>query len=153
MIAIRPIREAILRLDPTASTLTSNHVLFVRLCLEARSYRAALPILDRNVTAFPPQHQTRSPAQAAAKLQGTVFITAASGLSDRLTHVDHLSYHLFGAMVYIGLKKWDRALELLRFVVSAPTLSAPSLIQVEAYKKWILVNLIYHGWVSDTPPG
>lgn len=151
LIAIRPIREAILRLDPTASTLTSNHVLFVRLCLEAKSYRAALPILDRNVTAFPPQHQTRSPAQAAAKLQGTIFITPASGLSDRLTHVDHLSYHLFGAMIYIGLKKWDRALELLRFVLSAPTLSAPSLIQIEAYKKWILVNLIYHGWAPRLP--
>lgn len=84
------------------------------------------------------------------KQPGTPPITASSGLSAKLTYADHLQYHLFGAMIYIGLKKWERALEFLDFVISTPTANATSAIMVDAYKKWILVNILLYGRVSTS---
>ena len=78
-------------------------------------------------------------------------ITNVSGFSTKLAYTDHLLYHLYGAMIYIGLKKWKRALEFLRYVITAPAAGAISKIMVEAYKKWILVSLIYQGSVSGSP--
>lgn len=76
------------------------------------------------------------------------YITAGSGLSAKLTYADHLHYHLYGAMIYMGLKKWERAMEFLEFVITAPTATVASNIMAEAYKKWLLVGLIHLGRVS-----
>ena len=143
--AVLPIRTAILRLDPPASTLTSNHLLFIRLCLDAKTFRHALPILDRDIQAFPP---AAKPANSATISQFSSYINATSGLTDRLTYHHHLEYHLFVALIYMGLKRWERALEFLTFVIVAPTIGPASTIQVEAYKKWVLVGLLVHGGVS-----
>jgi hypothetical protein len=48
----------------------------------------------------------------------------------------------------MGLKRWERALEFLTFVIAAPTIGPASTIQVEAYKKWVLIGLLYYGGVS-----
>ncbi|KAI9885759.1 MAG: hypothetical protein M1823_002437 [Watsoniomyces obsoletus] len=199
ILAVRPIREAILRLDPMSSTLTSNHVLFAHLCLEASMFRAALPILDRDILAFPLPHHPRllhpsspdmnasrttlpsvaevestngsnkteatsnvgttSKSETLSKSESTksrkvpriTVITIHSSLSAKLTHVDHLCYHLYGAMIYIGLKQWDRALQFLGYVITAPTMGEISKIQLEAYHKWFLVNLIHHGMIPELP--
>ncbi len=151
--AILPIRSAILRLDPTSSTFTSSHLVFARLCLEARAFQAALPVLDNDIFHFPPisekaaantgnwfpcsQHETSS-----------TFITIPLGLTEKLDYRDHLEYFLFGAMIYMGLKNWERAQLFLEMVIVSPTTSTASMIQVHAYKKWVLVNLIYKGGVS-----
>ena len=79
---------------------------------------------------------------------GSANVHATSGLTEKLTYHHNLEYHLFGALIYIGLKKWGRALEFLSFVINTPTIGATSNIQVEAYKKWVLVGLIVHGGVS-----
>ncbi|KAI9849767.1 MAG: hypothetical protein M1838_006268 [Thelocarpon superellum] len=149
LLAVHPIRHAILRLDPTSATLTSNHLLFVRLCLEAKTYRAALPVLDRDILDFP---STQHNASASGPDQvSSSFITVSSGLSATLHYTDHLEYHLLGAMVYMGLKKYERALEFLELVISTPTNNTASTIMVEAYKKWVLVSLIHQGHVGPLP--
>lgn len=53
-------------------------------------------------------------------------------------------------MIYMGLKKWKRALLFLEIVIMSPVVSNVSKIQVDAYKKWVLVSLLYKGHVSDT---
>jgi COP9 signalosome complex subunit 3 len=149
IVAVLPIRAAILRLDPSSSTLTSNHLLFIRLCLDAKTFRHALPILDRDIQAFP---SAPKPANSAiGSRYSSSYINATSGLTDRLTYRHHLEYHLFGALIYMGLKRWERALEFLTFVIVAPTIGPASTIQVEAYKKWVLVGLLVHGGVSLIP--
>lgn len=151
--AIFPLRSAILRLDPSGSCFTSSHLIFVRLCLEAREFYSAVPVLDKDIYHFPlgsdkggihinprfwcSHHEPHS-----------TFITLASGLSKSLDHRDHLQYFLFGAMIYIGLKDWERAFLFLEIVIISPATNATSMIQVEAYKKWVLVSLLLKGRVS-----
>lgn len=56
-------------------------------------------------------------------------------------------------MIYMALKDWERALFFLEVVIAAPGISSrdgggASKIQVEAYKKWVLIGLIHQGHVS-----
>lgn len=51
-------------------------------------------------------------------------------------------------MIYIGLRDWERALLFLEIVIASPTINTTSVIQVEAYKKWVLVSLLLKGRVS-----
>ncbi len=52
-------------------------------------------------------------------------------------------------MLYMGSKKWERAQLFLELVLVSPAINTASMIQVEAYKKWILVNLLLKGHVSN----
>ncbi|KAF7825257.1 COP9 signalosome complex subunit 3 [Senna tora] len=54
-------------------------------------------------------------------------------------------------MVCIGQKNYQKALELLHNVVTAP-MSTINAIAVEAYKKYVLVSLIHHGQFSTSLP-
>ncbi|MCJ1251285.1 hypothetical protein MMC30_008516 [Trapelia coarctata] len=146
--AITPIRTAMLRLDPSTSCFTSTHLLFVRLCLHTKAFQDALPILDNDIFHFPTvDHNPRSsPPQLSEQHESSyAFITTSSGLSQNLNYQDHLRYFLYGAMLYLGLKNWKRTLLFLELVVVSPAINTASMIQVEAYKKWILVGLLLKG--------
>ncbi len=125
----------------------------IRLCLETREYNAALPILEKDIYHFP-LHSDKGAANSHSRYacsqqdSSSTFITTSSGLSEKLEYQDHLKYFLFGAMIYIGLKDWERALLFLDIVISSPTVNSTSMIQVEAYKKWVLVSLLLRGQVS-----
>ena len=80
----------------------------------------------------------------------STYITQESGLSAKLDYRDHLQYFLFGAMLYMGLKEWKKALLFLEIAMTSPVTNNASKIQVEAYKKWVLVSLLYKGSVSCT---
>lgn len=152
--AITLIRTAILRLDPSSSCFTSNHLLFMRLCLEGREYRVALPVLDKDIFYLPSSPNTESmqvnpPFPCSSHEFSSSFITTTSHLSETLDHTHHLRYFLFGAMIYTKLRNWRRALHFLEIVITCPTANTASMIQVEAFKKWILVNLLANGQVRN----
>lgn len=154
LLATRPIREAILRLDPSCAVFTSTHLLFIQLCLKARSYACALPVLDKHVCHFPAL-SSRASSNLSSSLctrneTSLTFITDSSGLSSKLTYKDYLRYFLYGGMVYMALKKWRKALHLLGVVISMPTAGSISMVMVEAYKKWVLVGLLAKGKVRKT---
>ncbi|XP_062195786.1 COP9 signalosome complex subunit 3-like isoform X2 [Phragmites australis] len=77
-----------------------------------------------------------------------------SVLEDDIFEVDQprdlFLYCYYGGMIYIGLKKFPKALELLHNAVTAP-MSSLNAIAVEAYKKYILVSLIQNGHVPSFP--
>lgn len=50
-------------------------------------------------------------------------------------------------MIYLALKEWRRAILFLEMVLTAPSKTHSSHIQVEAYKKWVLANLLAYGEV------
>ncbi|KAI9891923.1 MAG: hypothetical protein M1814_002308 [Vezdaea aestivalis] len=152
ILAVHPIRAAILRLDPESSTFTSNHHLFVSLCLEAKLYRAALPVIDKDIHDFP-SGATNVTTGVPASLNGTSSsnITLSSGFSAKMTYQTYLEYYLYGAMAYMYLKKWSKALDFLTCVITAPVGTNPSAIMVEAYKKWVLVGLIHKGALLKYP--
>ncbi|KAI9039259.1 putative COP9 subunit 3 [Aspergillus affinis] len=153
--AVLVIRDSISRLG-ISNTFTSVHLLFVRLSLLAKMYTHALPILDRQVCHFPnPSNQGyqqyRHLILCTEHEQNTAFISEASGFSAKLAYRDHLSYFLYGAMVYIVLKDWDKAIHWLSIVISSPVTGPVSKIMVEAYKKWLLVNLLANGKLASAP--
>jgi COP9 signalosome complex subunit 3 len=152
-LAVPVIRDAILRLDPSSEVLTSIHIAFIKLCLKSRSYSLALPVLDRQICHFPTTtgqayQKYHQPVLSREYESSMAFITDASGFSTKLTYRDHLRYFLYGAMIYIALKRWDKALHFLSIVISCPVTNAVSKLMVEGYKKWVLVNLLRYGKVT-----
>ncbi|KAL2001440.1 hypothetical protein VTN02DRAFT_1776 [Thermoascus thermophilus] len=150
LLAVQPIRDAMLRLDPSGSSFTSTHVLLNRLCLHARAYAVALPIIDKDICHFSTGsdqvYLKRSrPLLCSQHQTSATFITHASGFSAKLSYRDHLQYFLYGSMIYMGLKQWGKALHFLSVVISAPCVNSVSMIMVEAYKKWVLVSLLERG--------
>lgn len=83
----------------------------------------------------------------------TIYLNPDFGLTQKLSSRDYLEYHLFGAMIYMGLKQWENAMSFLEIVLLAPTSTATSMIMVEAYKKWVLVGLLLNGKEPSLPQG
>jgi len=140
--------SAMLRLDPTAGTFTSTHLRFLRTCLERSAPSYALPVLDKNIYAMP----TTPPKFMADEFLcddlelSNVFITPKSGFTRKIVPQYVLEYYLIGAHVYLGLRNYARARLFLEYVVLHPsTQHSISALQVEAYKKWIMVGLLAEG--------
>ncbi|KAG8634931.1 COP9 signalosome complex subunit 3 [Manihot esculenta] len=83
------------------------------------------------------------------------YRTGFSVLEEDIFEVDQprdlFLYCYYGGMVCIGQKRFQKALELLHNVVTAP-MSSINAIAVEAYKKYILVSLIHRGQFSANLP-
>ncbi|XP_054790111.1 COP9 signalosome complex subunit 3-like [Prosopis cineraria] len=83
------------------------------------------------------------------------YKTGLSVLEDDIFEVDQpkdlFLYCYYGGMICIGQKHFQKALELLHNVVTAP-MSTINAIAVEAYKKYLLVSLICHGQFSTSLP-
>ncbi|CAN1273288.1 COP9 signalosome complex subunit 3 [Linum perenne] len=83
------------------------------------------------------------------------YRTGLSLLDDDVFEVDQprdiFLYCYYGGMICIGQKHFQKALELLHNVVTAPMTSINA-IAVEAYKKYALVSLIHHGQFSSSLP-
>ena len=141
-----------IRLDPLTGTFTSTHLLFIRLCLEARGYVAALPILDNYVHSLP-SHIPRAVQEQESSLpcadltNSSNYITTRSGHSEKITISDVQEYFLLGAMAYLGVRKYKQALHFLEHILVSPAANIASGFMLEAYKKWILVTYLADGAV------
>ncbi|GAA6016135.1 hypothetical protein JCM11491_000678 [Sporobolomyces phaffii] len=108
-----------------AGTLTSFHPLFLRTVFHYRAYHAAREILYIDIT----------------DVDKTTF---------PIKYQDHLLYHYLGGTILALLGDYVRASDLLEICVSAPG-SAVSLIQLDAYKKLVLVQLLAYGKTLPLP--
>ncbi|CAI8594015.1 unnamed protein product [Vicia faba] len=88
-------------------------------------------------------------------LSAKCYKTGLSILDDDVFEVDHprdlYLYCYYGGMICIGQKRFQKALDLLHNVVTAPMTMMNAII-IEAYKKYILVSLIRHGQFSTSLP-
>ncbi|AED92006.1 Proteasome component (PCI) domain protein [Arabidopsis thaliana] len=88
-------------------------------------------------------------------LQAKSYKSGFSILSDDIVEIDQprdfFLYSYYGGMICIGLKRFQKALELLYNVVTAP-MHQVNAIALEAYKKYILVSLIHNGQFTNTLP-
>ncbi|KAI6833358.1 hypothetical protein KC340_g7114 [Hortaea werneckii] len=142
------VTTAMLRLDPTAGTFTTLHLHLVRRCLEIGAPSQALPILDKNLYAFPVAPPKNAPEDLLSEPHelSNAFITTKSGFTHKLHSESVLEYYLLGAHVYIGLRNLDRARLFLEYIILHPSSShATSALQVEAFKKWVLIGLLSEG--------
>ncbi|KAK4498231.1 hypothetical protein PRZ48_010888 [Zasmidium cellare] len=138
----------LLQLDPTAGTFTSNHLRVLRLCIRARVPSQALPILDNDIYAYPSKAIKNLPEDYLSEAHelSNAYITEKSGFSTKLLPEHVLEYYLLGAHVYIGMRNFTRARLFLETVILSPSpAKACSTLQVEAYKKWVLVGLLAEG--------
>jgi COP9 signalosome complex subunit 3 len=122
--AVKALRSAVTKFAPREQ-LTPQHAMFALCCLLSKLYTAAQSVLDIDVIDVDPE------------------LTAVETKDLRL-------YFYYGGMLYVGLKKFHRALEFFKNVISAPAI-IPSQIMVEAYKKYILVSLIISGQIQPLP--
>lgn len=116
---IKPLRTLIKRYSPGSSYITPQHASFVQLCLAAGNYTAALPIIGEHPFELAPEK------------------TGVDGKDVRL-------YLYYAGMAWIGLGKWEEAIEVLRACVQVPAQGCSAIV-LEAYKKFILASLIHNG--------
>lgn len=122
--AIRPLQHAIHRIG-CRDHLTPQHASLAFACVLSKTYKTALPMLDGFVYQIDPS------------------MTGVRSEDTRL-------YFYYGALCYIAVKRWDKAIEFFETVISAPA-TTTSAIMVEAYKKYVLVCLIAKGDVPSLP--
>jgi COP9 signalosome complex subunit 3 len=141
-------------LDPTAGTFTTWHSRIVKLCLAAGIPSQALPILNKDIFAYPqdyPKHVSEDSVSDLTNLSNA-FVTTKSGFTARITPEMVLEYYLLGAQIYLGVGKLQRARLFLEYVLLSPTIQhAVSALQVEAYKKWVLAGLLAEGQPFPLP--
>jgi COP9 signalosome complex subunit 3 len=123
--AVNPLRDLLQRYPPSPAYLTNIHAIFVQACVASNHYTTALPILNTSITEID------------------------KNISD-LHYNDNLLYHYFGGIVYAALKDYKRGEEFLEIVVSSPA-QVPASIQLEAYKKMALIQLIIYGETKNPP--
>jgi COP9 signalosome complex subunit 3 len=159
-VAIHILHSVILRLDPTSSTLTPAHYSFIRLCLGARAFAEGADILNNPITSLPFDTDKSTLARSykyicSEQQSSAIYLTYQNGLNVKWTYRQYLEYFLMGAMIHMGLRQFAKAKFYLEVVLCTPTSNptATSLVQVEAYKKWVLVNLLLKGHSSPTPRG
>jgi COP9 signalosome complex subunit 3 len=122
-VAIRGIpalRTAVAKISAyNPNLLTPVHTAFALVCLKAKVYDASLSVIDIPIFEVNPKE-------------------------NGLTALDYLSYFYYVGMLYTGLKRYQDAVQSLELTLAVDTREL-SIVQVEAYKKLILINLIMTG--------
>ncbi len=95
--------------------LTYAHCELAFCCAQSRCYHLAYPEIDSDLV----------------EVQGGGAIKA----------LDNLKYHYYSGLASIALKKYRRAMECFTMALTAPS-DCLSCVQIEAYKKYILVSLV-----------
>ncbi|GAB7341061.1 hypothetical protein MBLNU457_7381t2 [Dothideomycetes sp. NU457] len=146
---LQAMRTAILRMDPTGATYTSNHLIFVQLCLSLGLPRQALPLIDNDIYCLPadPTKGIDDDRLLCADHELSCgYITTTSGITDKIFVTEIQEYYLLGAFVYIGVRNYERARLFLEMVLSVPTTnSAVNPYMVEAYKRLQILGLLAQG--------
>lgn len=145
--AVLPLATALCRLDPDHSVLTSHHLILARLALETGVITPALPILESFILYFPTKLETTKPKyKCDISLQAQAWITYTNGFTGLLKSQDVLEYFMFCGTAFISLRRWTDAADALENAVRFPSKDGSvSKIMVEAYKKWLIVNLLLKG--------
>ncbi|KAI0253004.1 hypothetical protein BJV78DRAFT_1123777 [Lactifluus subvellereus] len=129
--AIVPLYDLLMRFAPDLSYLTPIHPIFVTACSATCFFTAALPVLEVPISQI------------------------STTLYPDLRYQDHLVYHYTGGIVFTALRRYADAAEFFELCASAPyanlSPSDPSIFQVEAAKKLLLVQLILHGKTLPLP--
>jgi len=115
---IDTLRQCVLLLQGSSENrgmLTFAHCDFVYCCVKTYCYHQAFPLVDYDII----------------QVQGGGCIRS----------IDNLRYFYYCGLVQIGVKKYKEAMEALTMVCTAPSDNI-SLIQIDAYKKYILCSLI-----------
>lgn len=121
------------RYAPTPENLTPLHAITLQQALSAKCYRHAI-------------HQFSLRKHPIKKFDKSMITD--------LTIQDFMLYQYYVGLVFIGMQDWESALDALTLVLSGPTATSAnvvSAIQLEAYKRYVLVSLLLHGKILPLP--
>ncbi|KAI1439201.1 cop9 subunit [Xylaria sp. CBS 124048] len=153
-VAVESLAAAILTLDPTGSLFTSSHLLLAKLAFETDNMEPALPVIDETIVFYPrldPHDLTQALCDPA--LPPLAYISRDTGLTGPLKSSAVLEYDLLCGMMYCERRDWTKARGSFERAATYPTKTEGcSKIMVEAFKKWVLVNLLAEGRHSVAPP-
>ncbi|KAG9244495.1 hypothetical protein BJ878DRAFT_67584 [Calycina marina] len=151
--AVDPLAYAILGLDPSGSVLTTRHLNLVQMSLSSGHFAGAVPVLEKFVLYFNGNAKNPKPKNPYARsLPPSSYVIPELFHTQKYKSVDVLSYFLWSGMVYMGLQKWESALECFESAITYPSKdNSVSKIMVEAYKKWILVGILLEGKLLPLP--
>lgn len=113
------VQKALTKLQTKPCMLTAPHADLAKLCLKAQCFSSILPLLDIDITKVAKEDE----------------------------HFDALSlllYYYYGGCIYLAVKQYEKALYFFEVTVTSPT-GAVSHVMLEAYKKYLLLNLLVHG--------
>ncbi|KAF2088670.1 hypothetical protein K490DRAFT_39645 [Saccharata proteae CBS 121410] len=146
-LGVEPIRIAMMRMDPTLGTFTSNHLLYLRLCHEVQAHREAVAVLDNYIYSFPKERINGGELTlpCADHLTSNGYITSQSGISDKLEPGHVHEYFMLGANSYLALRQYSDAQLYLEHILTAPTQNVADGLMAEAYRKWLLVGCLIDG--------
>lgn len=133
------------RFPPSPSHLTSIHPLFVSVC-----DLFILFVQETNNVVSLQACVSAGYFELALSVLKTPITEIDTTVSD-LTYNDNLIYHYAGGMALAALKRWEEAEEFFEICVTSPA-AVPAAIQLDAYKKLILVQLISRGTVRPIRP-
>lgn len=100
----------------------SVHKEFAKLCIKAKCYQHAMPIVDHPVTSF----------------------------KKNTSAMDILNYVYYKGLIFTSQKLYQKAIDCFKIVISYPS-QCTHKIHLESYKKLILLNLIVHGKTPSLP--
>ena len=151
--AVKALSHAILRLDPPGSILTSSHLLLARLSYNSDQIDDALEVIDKSIV-FYPGMANRGEAQYLCDptLSSPSYISRETGLTAVLKPQNVMEYDLLCGMMYCSKRDWVKASAAFERVVTFPTREhGISKIMVDAYKRWVLVSLLWKGVHLENP--
>ncbi|CAI5510693.1 unnamed protein product, partial [Closterium sp. Naga37s-1] len=124
---VLPLRWAISKVQHSSSAehLTPQHADCLQLCLLAKLYRQGGELLQRDILDIDPK-------------------------KTGLVHRDFLLYCFYGGTIYVGLKQYQKALDLFMHAITSPA-QGVNAITVAAYKRHVLVSLILNAQLSPLP--
>lgn len=147
--------NAFLHMDAHSCTLIPLHLNLVRLARHIQAPRTVLPIQNNEIKYLPAKSSENNDGHSRSDpgCPSYVFFNAESGFTPRPTLHLAQEYFIHAASNYASLKQWARAVFALEHVLSTPTPSVATGFMVEAYKKWLLLNLLAYGKIEAHPPG
>jgi COP9 signalosome complex subunit 3 len=119
---MRFLLQGLNRFEVSKDTLTVFHCNYLLLCLKSINFKAGLTLLQNKISDI---DQTKT------------------GVEPK----DMLLYYYYGGMIYIGVKDFQKAEYFFDVALTVPCF-ALNAIMVEAYKKFVLVQLLNYGHVK-----
>lgn len=125
LFAVRALHAAALALQPGPTHFTPLHAEFLKLCILAKTYTAAKPMIEQPLLQVDKQATMVAPR-------------------------DLLLYHYYAGIVHIAFKDFKQAMQSFMLCCSAPC-TVLHAIMVEAYKKCVFCALIETGELPKLP--
>ncbi|KAJ6751479.1 hypothetical protein OIU85_001959 [Salix viminalis] len=141
-----PLLEAVKKLR-SSEHLTTLHPDFLQICLLAKCYKTGFSILEDDIFEVDqPRDFYLYCYYGGLNLNSLGAFLDFNGFACVPKPLNGEIKNFLGGMICIGQKRFQKALELLHNVVTAP-MSSINAIAVEAFKKYVLVSLIYNGQI------